>query len=159
MAGNAKSGDGGSSGGLIGVLVVTLLAVAAGGGFGFFLSGNLKAPVEAKPVEKAKIEEKPSVPKGAKLVELKPMIANLADPKDAWMRIEATLVLQGEVEGAEALGVKIAEDIVAYLRTTTLAQFEGASGFQNLIEDLDERVRLRGGKDVRELAVHGVVIE
>ena len=54
---------------------------------------------------------------------------------------------------------RIAEDIVAYLRTTTLAQFEGASGFQNLVEDLDERVRLRGGKDVRELAVHGVVIE
>jgi flagellar FliL protein len=158
MAKAAKSGDG-NSGGLAGVVIVTILALAAGAGFGFFLAGSIKPHAEAKGVEPPKPEVKINVPPHAKLVELKPIIANLAEPKDAWMRIEATLVLQGEVEGAEALGAKIAEDIAAYLKTTTLAQFEGASGFQNLIEDLDDRVRLRGGKDVRELAVHGVVIE
>ena len=158
MAKAGKSGDG-NSGGLVGVILVTILALAAGAGFGFFLAGTMKPPAEAKAVEPPKPEAKTNVPANAKLVQLKPIIANLAEPKDTWMRIESTLVLQGEVEGAEALGTKIAEDIAAYLRTTTLAQFEGASGFQNLIEDLDDRVRLRGGKDVRELAVHGVVIE
>jgi len=162
MAKAARSGDEPkSSGGIAGILIVTLLAAGGGGGFGFYLSGSLK---EKEPPKKAaqaatKDEAKPNPAAGTRLVEMTPIIANLAEPKTAWIRIEASLVIDRELEEVQALIGKIAEDITAYLKSTTLAQFEGGSGFQNLREDLNERARLRGGKDVKEVVVHGVVVE
>ena len=50
-----------------------------------------------------------------------------------------------------AAGGAITEDIVAFLRTVSLPQIEGASGFQHLREDLNDRVRVRSGGKVREL--------
>jgi flagellar protein FliL len=155
----AKSDTSKSSGGLIGVVIVTVLAAGAGVGFGFLLSSQLSAAVEAEPAEKPKPVAKPSIPEGATLVHLKPLVANLAHPKDAWLRMEASLILNEDVEGVSALSLQVADDVVAYLRTTTLAQFESASGFQNLSDDLNDRLRIRAGKDVGEFAIHGLVIE
>jgi flagellar FliL protein len=171
MAKEPKSGGGEkkSGGGFVGVLVATLLAVAGGGGFGWHLSGMLKER-EPEPAKKEaagghsggphKKDEKPAEePAATMLVEMKPIIANLADPKTAWVRIEAALVVTRDLESVQELTGKIAEDITAYLKNTTMAQFEGASGFQSLREDLNERARLRGGKDVKEVVVHGMVVE
>jgi flagellar FliL protein len=161
MAKAAQSGEEKkSSGGLVGIVIVTLLAAGAGGGLGFYLSGNLK---EKEPPKKAaaskKEEEKPKVAVGTRLVEMTPIIVNLAEPKTAWIRVEASLVIDRDLEEVQALMGKISEDITAYLRSTTLSQFEGGSGFQNLREDLNERARLRGGKEIKELVVHGLVVE
>jgi flagellar FliL protein len=159
MAAKGSKGEKGS-GGLVGVAIVTLLAAAAGLGFGFYLSGDLKMPEPPKPVKGALAAEKPKVAQvGAKLLELEPIITNLAEPKTAYVRIEGSLVLEGEVENAVILAGKISEDVVAYLKTTKLAQFEGASSFQSLREDLNDRARVRGGPQVRELVIHGMVIE
>ena len=57
------------------------------------------------------------------------------------------------------LAAQIAEDIVAYLRTVSLAQIEGASGFQHLREDLNDRVRVRSGGKVRDLVIQSLVVE
>ena len=162
MAKAARSGDEPkSSGGIAGILIVTLLAAGGGGGFGFYLSDFLKKEEPPKKTAQAakKDEEKPNPTKGTRLVEMTPIIANLAEPKSSWIRIEASLVIDREFEEVQALIGKISEDITGYLKTTTLVQFEGGSGFQNLREDLNERARLRGGKDVKEVIVHGVVVE
>jgi flagellar FliL protein len=159
MANSEKANDKKGSGIVGGLLVVSLLASGAGGGFGYFLSGSLKPSVEPKAAAAKKDQPKPSIPTTARLIELSPMIANLSEPKTVWMRIEASLVIDGDMEGAATLAGKISEDIVAYLKTMTLAQFEGASGFQNLREDLNDRARVRGGSQVRELVIHGVVVE
>jgi flagellar FliL protein len=159
MAKGEKSGEKKGSGAVGGILVVTLLCAGGGAGFGFFLSGSLEHPKEAKAHAAHEVPAKLNVPSTVRLVELQPIIANLSEPKTAWMRVEAALVIEGEVEGVDALAGKIAEDVVAYLKTTTLAQFEGASGFQNLREDLNDRARVRGGSQVRELVIHGVVVE
>ncbi len=57
------------------------------------------------------------------------------------------------------LAATITEDIVAYLRTVSLAQIEGASGFQHLREDLNDRARVRSGGKVRELIIHTLIVE
>ena len=44
------------------------------------------------------------------------------------------------------------EDIVAFLGPSR-SQIEGASGFQHLREDLNERVRVRSGGKVRDLVI------
>jgi flagellar FliL protein len=164
MAASAKGDDKKGSGGIVGILIVTVLALGAGGGFGFYLSSALPPPdVAAEAAQKDKDKEKdkdPAKPLAqVRLVELSPMIANLIEPKTAWMRIEASVVVEGEVENLPALTAKIGEDVVAYLKTMSLTQFEGPTGFQNLREDLNDRARIRGGTPIRELVVHGVIVE
>lgn len=160
----AKSAEGkGSSGGIVAILLVTLLGAGAGGGLGFYLAGDLKAKTaEQKPHrEAAKSEEKSNVPANSKIVEITPIIANIGDPSTAWMRVEASLIVAGDVdEGtAKTLAATIAGDVTAYIKTVSLAQFEGASGYQALREDLNDRARVRGGAQVRELVIHGIVVE
>jgi flagellar protein FliL len=162
MAKAARSSDEPkSSGGMAGILIVTLLAAGGGAGLGFYLSDFLKKEEPSKKAAQAakKDEAKPNPAAGARLIEMTPIIANLAEPKSSWIRIEASLLVDKEVEEVQALLGKISEDITGYLKSTTLVQFEGGSGFQNLREDLNERARLRGGKDVKEVIIHGVVVE
>lgn len=160
--GGGAGGEKKSSGGFLGIVLVTLLAAGGGAGFGFYVSGNLKekeAPKKPESAEKASEEKKPAIPPGSKIVEMAPIIVNLSEPRSSWIRIEASLVIDSELQDVQVVSGKIAEDLTAYLRTSTLSQFEGGSGFQNLREDLNERARLRGGKDVKELVLHGVVFE
>jgi flagellar FliL protein len=41
----------------------------------------------------------------------------------------------------------------------TLRQLEGASGYQHLREDLNDRVRMRSSGNVRDLIIQTLVIE
>lgn len=159
----AAAGKGGG-GGVIGLVVVTILALAFGAGFGFFLDGKLKseanaksAPAEAEPA--APKAQKPTVSPAAKLVAMAPIVVNLAEPRDAWIRIEASMLVEGMEQGADSLAAQLAEDFVAYLRTASLAQFEGPSGFQNLREDFIDRATIRDRVHIKDVIIHGVVIE
>jgi flagellar FliL protein len=159
--GDAKK-DGKGGGGLIGMIVVTVIAIGFGAGFGFFLDGQMKgeAKTEAPKEEVAAVAPKKStVPPTAKLVAMAPIVANLAEPSDVWIRIEASMLIDGMDQGADALAAQVAEDFVAYLRTTALAQFEGPSGFQNLREDFFDRAAIRDRTHIKDVIIHGVVLE
>lgn len=156
----------GKGGGLIGLVVVTLVALGFGAGFGLFLASEPAAVVEADPAadrtEKAiKSESKaaPAVSPTAMLVAMTPIVVNLAVPRDAWIRIEASLLVEGMPQGADVLAAQLAEDFVAYLRTASLSQFEGPSGFQNLREDLIDRAIIRDREHIKDVIIHGVVVE
>lgn len=96
----------------------------------------------------------------ARLRGLKPLVTNLAAPQEAWIRLQAALVLaEGNIEDVNVLASHIEEDIVAYLRTLTIAQIEGAVGLQHLREDLNERVRMRSKGVVREVILESLVIQ
>lgn len=160
-AGGEGNGKGG--GGLIGLVVVTLLAVGCGAGFGFYLDGKIKSAAVAKASEKAKEpvqeEQVSTVPSTAQLVALAPIVVNLAEPRDAWIRIEASILVDGMSQGADDLAAQLAEDMVAYLRTTPLRQFEGPSGFQHLREDFVDRATIRDRVHIKDVIIHGVVVE
>lgn len=160
---DAQGGNGG--GGLIGFVIVSVIALGLGAGFGMFL-GNVPKDdaVKVAGKEKAPPVEKPMAPKGypdAKLVEMAPIVANLGGPGDSWIRIEASILVQGldEGEGAIALAAQLAEDFAAYLKTATLSQFEGPSGFQNLREDFLDRATIRDREHIKDVIIHGVVVE
>lgn len=155
---NEKKGGGG----LIGMIVVTIIAVGFGAGFGFFLDGQMKGEAKAEaPKEEPVVAqpEKSNVPNTAKLIAMAPIVANLAEPSDVWIRIEASMLIDGLQEGGDALAAQVAEDFVAYLKTTPLAQFEGASGFQNLREDFLDRATIRDSAHIKDVIIHGVVLE
>jgi flagellar FliL protein len=162
----AKSGGNKESkgGGIVGLIVVTLVALGFGAGFGFFLDGQLKNTAENKSADTdkdTKATEAPNanLPASGKIVAMAPIVANLAQPTDAWIRIEASILVDGMVQGSDALAAQLAEDILAYLRTSALSQFEGPSGFQNLREDLMDRATIRDRDHIKDIIIHGVVVE
>ncbi len=157
-------GKGKGGGGLIGLVLVTLVALGFGAGFGYFLDGQMKSGSEAKaaakPEEEApKQSAKATLPATSKLVTMAPIVANLAEPENAWIRIEASILVDGLDMGGDVLAAQLAEDFVAYLRTATLVQFQGPSGFQNLREDLMDRATIRDREHIKDVVIHGVVIE
>ena len=164
MASLDASGGEKSGGGLIGFVIVTLLALGFGAGFGLILDVGPKVEAVADAADKDAVrkEEKaptPSVSSAAKLVPMTPIVADLAEPAGTWMRIEASMLVEGLDAGTDILAARLAEDFVAYLRTARLSQFEGPSGFQNLREDFVDRATIRDGEHIKDVIIHGVVIE
>jgi flagellar FliL protein len=139
--------------------ILTCFAVGAGGLFGMqMLSGSDNAGTRPEAISQQ--GQKSRYSETANLKPLPPIVTNLASPKGTWIRIEASVVVGADAAaGANALVAAIAEDIVAYLRTVSLAQIEGPSGFLHLREDLNDRARIRTGGKIRELVVQTLVLE
>jgi flagellar FliL protein len=157
-AGRTPANKGGQGAMILALLVLTALAGSAG----FLLGGQAVEIIETKQHEQS---APPPTPK-ARLMEdvsikpLAPVLSNLSDTKGPWVRVEASLVVEGQATPElQVLARKVEEDILAYLRTISLAQIEGASGFQHLREDLNERARIRGGGKVRELIIQSLILE
>lgn len=145
------------------LLVVTALTLVAGGA-GFF--GGLQILASAEQTLRSKTAEAPGPLgglqhlKGANVKVLAPIVTNLSAGSQAWIRLESSLVFREEIPAdADALAARIAEDIVAFLRTTSVEQLEGGSGFQHLCEDLNDRVRIRSDGRVQELIIQGLIVE
>jgi len=142
------------------MLILTGLGVGAGGLFGLQVLAKAEKPAAAKAEAHASQPVRGRYAGNVTLRPLSPIVTNIAAPGHIWIRLEGLLVAEGEQAGeANALAATIAEDIVAYLRTVTLAQIQGATGFQNLREDLNERVRVRSGGKVRDLVIQSMVVE
>lgn len=143
----------------IAMLIVTALAWAAGG-----LYGLRVASLGPENLEKdAGAEEKPagvSIEANSRLFDLPVIVTNLGSPEETWIRLEASLLLDPKAATQpEALGAEISGDILAFLRTTSLSQIQGAAGLQNLRDDLNERVAIRSGGSVKELVIRALVVQ
>ena len=145
------------------MLIMTCLSVGLGGLVGLQLLTRMEAGPPRKP--EARSAQSPGqapksrYPAGANLRSLPPIVTNLASPGRTWVRLEAVLVVEGEqTPDGNMLMAQVAEDIVAYLRTVPLVQIQGASGFQHLREDLNDRVRVRSGGKVRDLVIQSMII-
>jgi flagellar protein FliL len=163
---------------IIAGLIVTLVAAGGGGALGMMLAQMVQAPEPAKqeaqkpegsPEEKP-VKEQPKNSEAAAKEEseaeplvLKPMppiLANLAAPPGAWIRIEASLLLDNEgAKNSDILAAKTGEDILSFLRTVSLAQIEGASGYLHLREDLADLVQFKSEGHVRALVMQSMVVE
>jgi flagellar FliL protein len=141
------------------IVVLTLIAIGAGALTGLHLLVTVERVVDAR-----KSAAPPPAASGyagsARLHRLSPIVTNLAAPANNWARIEASIVTDslGEEE-AGILAAHISEDIVAYLRSASAAQFEGVRGLQHLRDDLTERANVRSSGKVRELIIETLVIQ
>jgi flagellar FliL protein len=162
MAKELADGAPGTKSGLGGVVIALLALTALAGSAGFLLGGQAVEILEAAQHQRGAAQAAPK----SRLIEdvtikpLSPVLSNLSDPKGPWVRIEASLVVEGQAAPElNVLARKVEEDILAFLKTVSLAQIEGASGFQHLREDLNERARIRGGGKVRELIIQSLILE
>lgn len=144
------------------MLILTALGIGLGGLLGLQLLGKMQATAEARPGQTgagAGQAAKGRIPAGANVRALSPIVTNLGGPGRTWIRLEASLIVDGDQPGESVLSAQITEDIVAYLRTVSLVQIQGPSGFQHLREDLNDRVRVRSGGKVRDLVIQSMIVE
>ena len=96
----------------------------------------------------------------ASLISLPPIITNLADPANAWVRLQTSIVVDKKSETKpEVLAAEIADDLLGFMKTVSLTQIGGASGLQHLREDLTERAVIRSQGHVRELIIQTLVVQ
>ena len=164
MASNKKPADpasGKGKGWVIPLALLTLLAIGTGGAFGTFLVSAMEKNIDARKKE----EQGKGLPTLANSGELTlrglaPVVTNLTGSGDLWIRLESSIVFKtGALPNADVTAAEIRQDMLAYLRTVSASQIEGASGLQHLREDLNERAVMRSGGAVRELIVETLVIQ
>jgi len=145
---------------IMAMAVLTGLSVVAGGMFGLQVLTKIgrQPPPAAKTETKTGESAKGRFSDKVNLHALAPIVTNLASPENTWIRLEASIVIDGEGD-AKGLAATITEDTVAYLRTLSLPLIEGASGLLHLREDLNDRARIRSGGKVRDLIIHTLIVE
>ncbi|WP_306235231.1 flagellar basal body-associated FliL family protein [Bradyrhizobium sp. Bra64] len=141
------------------IVVLTLVAIGAGALAGLHLFAAAERVADAK-----KTATPPPIASiyagSARLRKLSPIVTNLGAPANNWARIEASMVTESmSDEDAGILAAHISEDIVTYLRSASVGQFEGARGLQHLRDDLIERANIRSSGKVRELIIETLVIQ
>lgn len=142
---------------IVPILVATLLAAAAGGGFGFVMIEQIKHTLEEQTKKAKENQRLPAYSRDEELVKLPNILTNLASPDSSWIRVEASLLAEPGTD--EVLAAQIAEDIVVYLRTVHLADLEGAYGFRALRANLEDRVRIRSRGKVKDIIIQEFVVE
>ena len=141
------------------IVVLPLVAVGVGALVGLQLFAAAERVADAK-----KTATPPplasSYAGSARLRKLSPLVPNLGAPANNWARVEASMVTDSmSAEDAGILAAHISEDIVTYLRTSSVTQFEGSRGLQHLRDDLTERASIRSSGKVRELIIETLVIQ
>ncbi|MDE2361483.1 MAG: flagellar basal body-associated FliL family protein [Hyphomicrobiales bacterium] len=144
---------------LLTVAGVGLMSGSLGAAYGLYMSRSLGAPTSpATEVHAA------AVPTGVKAAtpvrELKPIVVNLAQPQNAWVRLEASLVFDpAAAPPSDVVVPQIEGDFAAFLRTLSAHQLEGAAGLQMLRQELEERAQTRSKGSVRSVIIQTLVIQ
>lgn len=98
-----------------------------------------------------------TLPEDLTVVDIAPITTNLLDPEDVWIRMELSLAYDGAAD--DAISEEVHQDILAYVHTLKLYNLRGGSGFQHLMEDLNERAAIRSGGRVRRVLVRSFILE
>lgn len=147
---------------LAALLLMTAAAIGGGWFAGTYLgsesaqTGTAEASATPDAGHAAPAEGEEAAPNPL-LVALAPMTTNLAAPNKIWLRLELSLVL--DAPQPPELIETIHQDLFAYIRTLKLHQVEGASGYQHLKADLEERARIRSDGHVRQILVRTLLLE
>ena len=90
---------------------------------------------------------------------LAPIVTNFGNPPDFSSGCRRRSFLSRIRPESAALITKIGDDVVAYLRTVSIAEIQGPTGFQFLREDLKKRAIQLGGGKVRDFLLTNFVVE
>jgi flagellar FliL protein len=148
------------------VAMLVLVTVAAIG-MGWLSGGYLKGvggpvPVPAAPENESGTEQPDSIAAhepgaGPTLVPLAPITTNLASTTDVWIRLEASVLY--DAPQPPALTEEIHQDLLALVRTLKMHQIEGASGYQHLKADLEERAAIRSDGHAKQILIRTLLLE
>lgn len=146
--------------------VLALLGVTIlGGGAGALLSSWQFDTIESAVKERAnaepvRTESALAWDEASAIARLEPVVTNLAEPNSAWVRVDTAMIFDhASVDDVERMKAEVAQSVLAFLRTVTLSELQGASALNHLRDDLNERVRMASSGAVRELLIETMVIQ
>lgn len=143
---------------ILALIVLTLVAGGAGGGFGMLATRLLLGSLVT--AEASRNASQKSDKMNMFILPLPPITTNLAGTSRIWMRLEASIVSKADLgEETAAISSQISEDVIAYIRSITPEQLDGPSGFEHLREDLNDRVRTRTNGKVSGIIIQALIIE
>ncbi len=143
-----------SSGALLGVMLGT--AIAAGGGF---ISGTVLSKNADHAQEAASVNVESSKPPEGEVKTLAPIVTNLAVPEDVIVRLEAAILLEPNTPESAALAAKVSEDLLVFLRTVSISEIQGPTGFQYFRQDLKRHALQQGGGKIRDIFILAFAVE
>ena len=138
---------------------LTAVAITIGGLAGLYLSdrqpvaGGMLADTASVASEIALTDAQ----SGLGVIHLDSITTTLAGPANKWVRLEMALVFDGQPNAEIAQEVQ--QDVLAYLRTVKFHQIQGASGFQHLKSDIEERAAIRSEGKVRSVLIRTLLFE
>ena len=148
---------------LLGTIVPILLLTAGAAGGGALVGMHIVSTVRMMGTKEAQV---PAASTGAvqlgtsAVKELAPIVTNLASPDGAVVRLQTAIVYdKSDAQQIDIVAAKIGDDILAFVKTLTVAQLQGASGLQQLREDLNERAAVRSDGRVHELMIEMLVVQ
>ena len=138
---------------------LTVVAIGIGWGSGLYLTSGRSGASASGGDGAAKAEEATlaEAQEAMGVVYLEPITTNMAGPDGTWVRIELALVFDGPIDLMTAQTVH--QDILAYMRTVKIHQVEGASGFQHLRSDLEERAAIRSEGKVKGILIRTLLFQ
>lgn len=161
IAGPAGSAGMGRSLWIVAILALTALAGGAGAFWGLRVAGTVESAVmrrmdAAAPAPVAS----PALMGPMVLRKLAPVVTNLSSPANSWVRLEVSVMIDAKAAAnADPVLAMISEDLLAYLRSVTARQLEGAAGLKNLREDVSERIAIRSKGLVRDIVIETLVVQ
>jgi flagellar protein FliL len=144
---------------IVGVAVITVIAGAAGVAGAWVvqtqqaLDGFKSAGHNLNQVPDGRL------PKGVLIKPIPTILTNLAGDKRAWARLDLSVLLAHDFPHSERLIHEISQDTLVYLRSVTPGQIEGPTGLAFLLEDLEERAKVRSNGKSIGLLLRSFVIE
>ncbi len=94
------------------------------------------------------------------VIELDTILVALRDKNKAWVRMQLAVIAKEEADlDIPEVKSRMVSDITALVKTLTLAQISGPSGFIHLKEDLLDRARLSTDGQVEDLLIMSIVAE
>lgn len=162
---NKEKAKGGGPGIVLSAIIALVVGCVGGGAFGY-----LAVPTPPPPTEKqeekiaAKSTEGPQAPgrfpSDAVELQLTPIILEMGKAeKQSKVRIEFSIIAAHGTPNTSTLQSELREDVIAYMKGLDVKDLEGARGFQNLREQLDDRAKIRGRGAVLGLLIGGLVVE
>jgi Flagellar basal body-associated protein FliL len=169
------------SGGLKKFIFASVGVSALGLMFGFFVAAAMLPTDVAAPQEKAEVAVEKSTEDGAhettersdadaapdeaphgpvSVLKLEPIVTNLSDTADVWVRLEASMLFDGEaVENKEVLAAKLSQHVLAYLRTLKLTDLQGNGAVNAIVQDLNEITSTVSDGQAQGILISGLVFE
>ena len=160
MGPRSEGGEKNPKGGGIGSLIAAIgLVTALAGASGFLGGQQLRALLPAEKPAAQRMTPARVEGEALQVLTLPAIVTNLAGSEKSWVRLEAAVLIEGKRAVAADLAARLAQDITALLRTLSVRQISGASGFQHLREELLDRLRLRSADRIRDIMIQSLVIE
>lgn len=154
---------------LIATILMPVLLLVLSGGLGFSFSKFYVSPiideaVAAVPADTMGSDTATMIVPAPKqndhtmtVVELDPILTNLSDPSDVWVRAEFSVLFNGQP--TSDVTAEIESNFLRYMKTVKLRNLEGAIGFEHMLADLNERAHLISGGEAGRVLVKAFIVQ